>query len=784
MRFRFGDFELDIDTAELSGPKGSIQLQPLQFRLLRVLLDHAPAIVERETLLEQVWGRTALSANVVPQAINQLRQVLGDNAREPRYIETCHRRGYRIVCPVQTQAALKHSPERRPNARQLALASGVVLAVSVIALALWVVFGSELSQPSTDDHALAQTLSRQAEVALARHDASEAASHLRALSLLRPDDIKLRLDLAEAELNALQGNNARRTLALLATQPELRRNGRWLLLNARLLALDGDHQQAEIKATEALELARSRSQPVLILKAALQHADLVRARGDMGRAERQLEELLESSGTQLNDRQMARLMLARLAIIRETGDLERSLELAERIRAMALDEHLQLQVEIETALIHALRGEAEPTLARLNQLQPVIESLGDPELLISSHNIRAQVALEAGYIDQASDAFDAAFAIARDTSRAHQSAGLQVNAGLLMARRERYEEAEALWSSALEIFESVNDRRGMATSLGNLAAAASVRGLNQRSIELNERALTLFRELDLPGERARTAFNLALIASRQGRLQTAEELLDEAWTLYEQTGQTDRLLHVGSFRAEQRILAGDLFQAESLLLQLEDLAREASAFRQAAVQSAIGRMHLWQGDLVAARQSFEKALSLREQADQPSWLAISQVDLLRMDLLDGGDPWRVRIEAEAIAEQFAEREQIRAGARARLVAAEALLSKGAVDEARLVVHRIRDAHERFNDAALALDIGWVETWAAREEERLPRLEQLARQAMQQGFFGKLTIIQAGAAAQGIELDGPLFEPEPWPPWIREHPDRLVAILPPYVQSLR
>lgn len=101
MRYRFGTFILDTGTGTVVGPEGPVVLRRQTFRLLEVLLVHAPDLLDRDTLLDEAWGRTALSPNVLPQAISELRQALGDNPRSPRYIETLHRRGYRIACAVE-----------------------------------------------------------------------------------------------------------------------------------------------------------------------------------------------------------------------------------------------------------------------------------------------------------------------------------------------------------------------------------------------------------------------------------------------------------------------------------------------------------------------------------------------------------------------------------------------------------------------------------------------------------------------------------------------------------
>ncbi|TXK64350.1 SUMF1/EgtB/PvdO family nonheme iron enzyme [Alkalisalibacterium limincola] len=101
MAYRFGPFQLDPRTGTLTGPEGPIPLRRQAFRLAEVLLEHAPELLDHHTLLDQAWGRTAISANALPQTISELRHALGDDAHAPRYIETVHRRGYRMACPVQ-----------------------------------------------------------------------------------------------------------------------------------------------------------------------------------------------------------------------------------------------------------------------------------------------------------------------------------------------------------------------------------------------------------------------------------------------------------------------------------------------------------------------------------------------------------------------------------------------------------------------------------------------------------------------------------------------------------
>ena len=97
MRYRFETFELDDQKGLLIGPGGNVSLRPQVFRLLALLLEEAPAVVSQDRLIDEIWGTQHLCTTSLPRGICELRNVLGDEARKPRFIETVHRRGYRFV---------------------------------------------------------------------------------------------------------------------------------------------------------------------------------------------------------------------------------------------------------------------------------------------------------------------------------------------------------------------------------------------------------------------------------------------------------------------------------------------------------------------------------------------------------------------------------------------------------------------------------------------------------------------------------------------------------------
>src|SRR5262249_31344410 len=118
---KFGLFELDLRTGELrkSGMRIKLQQQPLQ--ILTMLLERPGEIVTREELQKRLWPIDTfvafdLSLN---SAVKKLRQALGDESDNPRFIETLYRRGYRFIGIANGAAALLEPVQISPQTRAL-----------------------------------------------------------------------------------------------------------------------------------------------------------------------------------------------------------------------------------------------------------------------------------------------------------------------------------------------------------------------------------------------------------------------------------------------------------------------------------------------------------------------------------------------------------------------------------------------------------------------------------------------------------------------------------------
>jgi DNA-binding winged helix-turn-helix (wHTH) protein len=100
---RFGVFELDLRTGELRKAGVRMPLPQQAFIVLVTLIERPNELVTREELRASLWPADTFVdfEHGLNAAIRRLREVLGDSATTPRYIETLPRRGYRFLLPVQ-----------------------------------------------------------------------------------------------------------------------------------------------------------------------------------------------------------------------------------------------------------------------------------------------------------------------------------------------------------------------------------------------------------------------------------------------------------------------------------------------------------------------------------------------------------------------------------------------------------------------------------------------------------------------------------------------------------
>ncbi len=104
--YRFGDFILDVEERILMRGGKPVALTPKSFELLRVLILGGGHIIEKKTLMNEVWADSFVEESNLTFTIRQLRKTLGDTAQNPSFIETVPRRGYRFIAEVEAASEI------------------------------------------------------------------------------------------------------------------------------------------------------------------------------------------------------------------------------------------------------------------------------------------------------------------------------------------------------------------------------------------------------------------------------------------------------------------------------------------------------------------------------------------------------------------------------------------------------------------------------------------------------------------------------------------------------
>ena len=135
---RFETFEVDVRAGELRKAGVRLKLPGQPFQVLAILLECPGEVVTREELQKRLWPDTFVDVDHnLNTAINKIREVLGDSAESPRFVETLPRRGYRFVAPVEGNQTTEvpGSPGVRQEPRMTWVRRSSILFIVLVLLA-------------------------------------------------------------------------------------------------------------------------------------------------------------------------------------------------------------------------------------------------------------------------------------------------------------------------------------------------------------------------------------------------------------------------------------------------------------------------------------------------------------------------------------------------------------------------------------------------------------------------------------------------------------------------
>jgi Tol biopolymer transport system component/DNA-binding winged helix-turn-helix (wHTH) protein len=144
-RHRFGNVVVDSSNLRVTVDGEPRALEPKSFRLLQFLIENRGRVVSKEEILQAVWAGSFVSDNALTRAIAQVRKAIGDDPKEPRYIETIPTVGYRFTAATTVEESVREvriptpctpAPARTKRSR-LAVVGGALVLVAIAAFLVW-----------------------------------------------------------------------------------------------------------------------------------------------------------------------------------------------------------------------------------------------------------------------------------------------------------------------------------------------------------------------------------------------------------------------------------------------------------------------------------------------------------------------------------------------------------------------------------------------------------------------------------------------------------------------
>jgi Tol biopolymer transport system component/DNA-binding winged helix-turn-helix (wHTH) protein len=139
--FRIGEFLIEPEIYCIARNRTSTRVEPKMMQVLICLAESATKVVSREQLIQSVWADTFVTDEVLTRSISELRKVFEDDAKEPRFIQTIPRSGYRLVAPISYELGVERKDIPALVAsnwrKRFFWAAGILSVAFLLAVASW-----------------------------------------------------------------------------------------------------------------------------------------------------------------------------------------------------------------------------------------------------------------------------------------------------------------------------------------------------------------------------------------------------------------------------------------------------------------------------------------------------------------------------------------------------------------------------------------------------------------------------------------------------------------------
>ncbi len=149
-KISIGEFMLTLKTGHIHGPHTSGRLEPKVMKLLELFVSQPGKLFSRTEIEAHVWPHTIVGEDSTARLISKLRQAFSDLPRNPRYIETLSKRGYRLIADVKAIQCTTPTPNVRSRLKPGLLLGGLAITAIMIGVILTLLSANGIDEKSND----------------------------------------------------------------------------------------------------------------------------------------------------------------------------------------------------------------------------------------------------------------------------------------------------------------------------------------------------------------------------------------------------------------------------------------------------------------------------------------------------------------------------------------------------------------------------------------------------------------------------------------------------------
>jgi len=134
--FYLADWYVDTDSNRVCRGDIEVKLESKVMAVLAYLAEHSGELVSREDLESAVWGQTIVGYDALTRCIAKLRKALNDDPRQPRYIETISKKGYRLIARIRAvdTGVVSNAHEAMPSQSGITFSRAKTVAMIAVAM--------------------------------------------------------------------------------------------------------------------------------------------------------------------------------------------------------------------------------------------------------------------------------------------------------------------------------------------------------------------------------------------------------------------------------------------------------------------------------------------------------------------------------------------------------------------------------------------------------------------------------------------------------------------------